>query len=46
MNVHPLGEMVAKIRLPLSSPQEQRAPRAITARAVRERKAAGRWFQT
>ena len=46
MNVHPLGEMVAKIRLPLSSPQEQRAPRAITSRASRERQAAGRWFQT
>jgi hypothetical protein len=46
MNVHPLGEMVAKIRLPLSSPQEQRAPRSITTRASRERQAAGRWFQT
>jgi PAS domain S-box-containing protein len=46
MNVHPLGEMVAKIRLPLSSPQqEQRAPRAIAARVGRERQA-GRWFQT
>jgi len=47
MKVHPLGEMVAKIRLPLVSPRDQRAPRAITARAGRERQAAAaRWFQS
>jgi PAS domain S-box-containing protein len=45
MKVHPLGEMVAKIRLPLFSPQEQRAPRALTSRGSRERQAA-RWFQS
>ena len=45
MKVHPLGEMVAKIRLPLVSPRDQRAPRAVTARAGRERQAA-RWFQS
>jgi PAS domain S-box-containing protein len=45
MKVHPLGEMVAKIRLPLVTPRDQRAPRAITARAGRERQAA-RWFQS
>jgi hypothetical protein len=44
MKVHPLGEMVAKIRLPLS-PQDQRAPRALTARGTRERQTA-RWFQS
>jgi hypothetical protein len=47
MKVHPLGEMVAKIRLPLVSPRDERAPRAraITARAGRERQGA-RWFQS
>jgi hypothetical protein len=35
MKVHPLGEMLAKIRLPLVSPQEQRVPRAILARSGR-----------
>ena len=45
MKVHPLGEMVAKIRLPLFSPQDQRAPRALAARAGRDRQAA-RWFQS
>jgi hypothetical protein len=46
MKVHPLGEMVAKIRLPLVTPKEQRAPRTIKAKAGGERQAAGRWFQT
>ena len=46
MKVHPLGEMVAKIRLPLFSPQDQPAPRTLTARAGRGRQAAARWFQT
>jgi PAS domain S-box-containing protein len=45
MKVHPLGEMVAKIRLPLVTPRDQRAPRALTARTGRERQAA-RWFQS
>jgi len=36
---------VAKIRLPLVSPRDQRAPRAITAKAGRERQAS-RWFQS
>jgi hypothetical protein len=45
MKVHPLGEMVAKIRLPLVSPRDQRAPRAITARAGRERQGS-RWSQS
>jgi hypothetical protein len=45
MKVHPLGEMVAKIRLPLVTPKELRAPRAVAARAGRERQAV-RWFQT
>ncbi len=44
MKVHPLGEMVAKIRLPLVTPRDQRAPRTI-ARTGRERQAA-RWFQS
>ena len=37
MKVHPLGEMIAKIRLPLSSPQEQSVPRGLATRGVRER---------
>jgi hypothetical protein len=45
MKVHPLGEMVAKIRLPLCSPAEQRGPRALTGRGNRERQTAG-WFQS
>jgi PAS domain S-box-containing protein len=35
MKVHPLGEMLAKIRLPLVSSQEQRVPRAVLARSGR-----------
>jgi PAS domain S-box-containing protein len=35
MKVHPLGEMLAKIRLPLVSPQDQRVPRALVARSAR-----------
>ena len=46
MKVHPLGEMVAKIRLPLFSPQDQRAPRALSARSSRERQTTARWFQS
>jgi hypothetical protein len=45
MKVHPLGEMVAKIRLPLVTPRDQRAPRTLTARVGRERQGA-RWFQS
>jgi PAS domain S-box-containing protein len=45
MKVHPLGEMVAKIRLPLFSPQDQRVPRAVSGRGARERQTA-RWFQS
>jgi hypothetical protein len=35
MKVHPLGEMLAKIRLPLVSPQDQKVPRAVLARSGR-----------
>ena len=35
MKVHPLGEMLAKIRLPLVSPQDQKVPRAFLARSGR-----------
>ena len=45
MKVLPLGEMVAKIRLPLSSPQGQSAPRTLVVRSSRERTAT-RWFQS
>jgi hypothetical protein len=46
MKVHPLGEMVAKIRLPLFSPQDQRAPRALSARAGGRERQTARWFQS
>jgi hypothetical protein len=45
MKVLPLGEMVAKIRLPLSSPQGQSGPRTLVMRGGRERPAT-RWFQS
>jgi hypothetical protein len=45
MKVHPLGELVAKIRLPLVNPRDQRVPRTVTARAGRERQTA-RWFHS
>jgi PAS domain S-box-containing protein len=45
MKVHPLGEMVAKIRLPLCSAQEQRASKPLAQRTSRERHAT-RWFQS
>jgi PAS domain S-box-containing protein len=35
MKVHPLGEMLARIHLPLVSPQDQRIPRALAARGGR-----------
>jgi hypothetical protein len=43
MKVHPLGEMVAKIRLPLFSAQEQKVTRPLVARGGRDRQGA-RWF--
>jgi hypothetical protein len=45
MKIQPPGEMVAKIRLPLSVPREQTPPRPRMARVGRERLPA-RWFQS
>ena len=45
MKVQPPGEMVAKIRLPLSSPQGETLPRAMVTRGRRERLSA-RLFQS
>ena len=45
MKVQPLGDMVAKIRLPLLSPHDQTLPRTRTARGDRERPTT-RWFQS
>ena len=44
MNIQPPGEMVAKIRLPLSSPHDQTLARTLVAR-VRER-APARWLHS
>jgi chromosome segregation ATPase len=45
MKVQPLGDMVAKIRLPLLSPHDQTLPRTPTPRGGRERQTT-RWFQS
>jgi hypothetical protein len=45
MKIQPLGDMVARIRLPLSSPPQQTLPRTGATRGGRERPTA-RWFHT
>jgi PAS domain S-box-containing protein len=45
MKVQPRGEMVAKIRLPLLSPQHQTPPRTLVARGGRARPTT-RWFHS